>query len=60
VEINGQEVEVDQISKTPMTFSVDYDHSVEHLIKTWLILLVFGGVCLTLSGLLLKRQDSMT
>jgi ABC transport system ATP-binding/permease protein len=60
VEINGQEVEVDQISKTPMTFSVDYDHSVEHLLKTWLILLVFGGVCLMLSGLLLKRQDSIT
>jgi ABC transport system ATP-binding/permease protein len=60
VEINGQVIGVEQESKTPMTFSVNYEHSVEHLLKTWLILLVFGGVCLTLSGLLLKRQDSMT
>jgi ABC transport system ATP-binding/permease protein len=60
VSINGQEVEVDEVSKTPVTFNVNYDHSSGHLLKTWMILLLYGGVCLTLSGVLLKRQDSIT
>jgi ABC-type multidrug transport system ATPase subunit len=34
-----------------------YDHTAGHLLRTWLILLLYGGICTGITAILLKRRD---